>query len=64
MRKICPYSMAGEPTECYRNDCMAWNDEECTIFESQPLSLYFISKNLKKIADDMYKIKDEMKWNR
>lgn len=51
MSKICPYSMAGEPSECYEEDCMAWNDGECARFTGEPLSFYFVAKNLKMITD-------------
>lgn len=51
-RKICPYSLAGEPTECYEGDCMAWREGECSKFESEPLSLFFIAKNMKRCAEN------------
>lgn len=53
MAKICPYSMGGEPTECYEGECMAWSDGECSKFVKEPLSEYFTAKNLRTIADAM-----------
>ena len=53
MAKICPYSMAGEPMECYQEECMAWADNECSKFVRESLSLYFIARNLKGISEKM-----------
>lgn len=64
MNRICPFSMAGEPTECYREDCVAWSDGECSTFEREPLSQYFTAKNMKRLADEANHIKEEMKWQR
>ena len=58
MTKICPYSMTGEPIECYQKECMAWNDGECSIFEREPLSSYFIAKNMKKAAEELNSISE------
>lgn len=59
MNRICPYSLAGEPTECYENECMAWHDGECSKFTSESLSLYFIAKNLKTISESMRRMDDD-----
>lgn len=64
MSKICPYSMSGEPMECYGRDCMAWNEDECSVFKSESLSQYFMAKNMKKMADELHKITEELRWQR
>lgn len=48
MSKICPLSMAGEPTECYKEECNGYINGECYL-NRQTLSQYYTSKNL----DDM-----------
>lgn len=58
MNRICPYSMASEPAECYQEDCMAWNDGECSIFVSEPLSQFFTAKNARKMADEIQRIRE------
>lgn len=57
--RICPYSMATEPAECYQEDCMAWNDGECFVFFSEPLSQFFTAKNTRAIASEIQKTRKE-----
>lgn len=58
MNRICPYSMASEPTECYQEECMAWSEGECSKFQRESLSQYYIAKNMKEIREELKKIRD------
>lgn len=53
MTKICPLSMANEPTDCYEEDCMAWNKGECAYYTSIPLSMFFIAQNTRNMAEEL-----------
>lgn len=51
MDKVCPFSMGGNITECYREECSAFVGNEC-VLQKIGVSLYYISKNLRDAFDD------------
>lgn len=59
MTKICPLSMAGEPTECYEDDCNGYINGDCYL-NNISLSLYFCSKNMQNISADVEDMADNI----
>lgn len=52
MEKICPISMAGEPTYCFKEECNSYINGDCFL-NNMSLSYYFLSKNLQGIQQDI-----------
>lgn len=59
MSKICPLSMGGEPTECYEEECNSFINGDCFL-NNISLSLYFCSKNMQNIQQDIEGIAEDI----
>lgn len=51
--------MGGVPTECYKEECNSYINGDCFL-NNMSLSLYFLSKNLQNIQQDIEEIADEI----
>ena len=51
--------MAGEPTECYEDECTSYINGDCFL-NNISLSLYFISKNIQNIQQDIESMTDNI----